>query len=459
MVSVVLEAAQQMVDSGKTPCAFNLRDISFLATITLPKGMATEFLLHMRPHLIATTCSTPAAWWDFAISSAMGPTGQLRDNRGGLMTIVYEEQRSSQMAGEDTSIDTTRIADYRGILLEYPETCSKAAFYDRMAKCAFRYGELFQEVENYHISCGKTAFEMRHVDIGETFSQEQLDRPFLIHAATLDAVFQGSLGSTGSRDNIEFGFDKPYLPTAIGELEISVDIPAEAGYWLPGLCRSQKYGFNDWSSGITMFNKEYSKVVSSVTDFRLLEVEMDVGNADVLDVDPSETTSEPCWNYSLDLIEPAEISQVMSSVATTNHRLFELIRMAVHQRPSIDVIELVAAYEQLSNAAMSKLSSDTILPTQVRHTLAHGACDNHNHNSILGQLFAVGALDTVSSPDIAPADLIVVSHRVSYNFKDFNGILERLMSLAKPDAIVLITTPAASNNKQVALPVLRIKGF
>ena len=50
MVSIVLEAAQQMVDPGKTPRAFKLHDVSFLAAITLPEGMATEVILHMRPH-------------------------------------------------------------------------------------------------------------------------------------------------------------------------------------------------------------------------------------------------------------------------------------------------------------------------------------------------------------------------------------------------------------------------
>lgn len=459
MVSIVLEAAQQMVDPGKTPHAFKLRDVSFLAAIALPEDMATEVILHMRPHLVATTGSTPAAWWEFTVSSATGPTGQLRNNCRGLMTIIYEEQRSSQMAKEDTSIETARIADYRDILLEYPETCSKAAFYDRMTKSAFRYGELFQGVENCHIGCGKTAFEVRHVDIGETFSQEQLDRPFLIHAATLDAVFQGSLGSTGNSDNSDFGFDKPFLPTAIGELEISVDMSAEVGYMMPGLCRSQKHGFNEWSSSITMFNKEVSKVFLSVIDFRLLEVEMDVDKPEVLDVDPSEITSEPCWNYSLDVIEPAEIGQVVSGAVATNDKLLELIRIAVHQRPSVNVIELVTGYEELPNAVMSKLSRDMILPNQVRYALVNGTNDNHTDNKIFGQPFALGALDTTLPPDLAPADLFVIPHQVNHNLKDFNGILERLISLAKPDAIVLITAPAASHNKEIALPALKNKGF
>jgi acyl transferase domain-containing protein/NADPH:quinone reductase-like Zn-dependent oxidoreductase/NAD(P)-dependent dehydrogenase (short-subunit alcohol dehydrogenase family) len=459
MVSIVLEAAQQMADPGKTPRAFKLRDISFLAAMPLPEDMATEVILHMRPHLVATTGSTPAAWWEFVLSSATGPTGTLRNNCRGLMAIVYEEQRSSQMANEDTSIENARIADYRDTLLEYPEICPKEAFYDRMTKSAFRYGELFQGVENCHIGCGKTAFEVRHVDIGETFSQEQLERPFLIHAATLDAVFQGSLGSTGSSDNSNFGFDKPFLPTAIGELEISVDIPAEVGYMMPGLCHSQKYGFNEWSSDITMFNKEVSKVFISVTDFRLLEVEMDVDKPEVLDVDPSEITSEPCWNYSLNLMEPAEIGQVVSGAAVTNDKLLELIRMAVHQRPSVNVIELVAGYKEIPNTAMSKLSRDMILPTQVRYALVNDTNDNHTDDKIFGQPFALGALDTTLAPDLAPADLFVIPHQVNHNLKDFNGVVERLLGLAKPGAIVLIAAPAGSNNKEIALSALKTKGF
>ena len=473
MVSVVLEAAQQMVDPGKTPRTFKLRDVSFLAAMTLPEDMATEVILHVRPHLVATTGSTPAAWWEFTVSSATGPTGQLRNNCRGLLTIIYEEQRSSQMASEDTSIETARLADYHHVLLEYPETCSKEAFYDRMTKAAFRYGELFQGVENCHIGCGKTAFEVRYIDIGETFSQEQLNRPFLIHAATLDAIFQSSLGSTGNKDNTNFGFDKPFLPTAIGELEISVDIPAEVGYMMPGVCYSQKHGFNEWSSAITMFNKDVSKVFLSVTDFRLSEVEMDVEKSEVLDVDPSDITSEPFWNYSLDLLEPVEIGQVVSALdviepaemgqvilgaAATSDKLLELIRIVLHQRPSVNVIQLVTGYEELPNAAMSKLPREMIRPTQIRYALVNGTNDNHTDETF-GQLFALDALDSTLPLELEPADLFVIPHQVSHNLEDLNGILERLISLAKPDAIFIIAAPAVSNKQKVVLPVLKTKGF
>ncbi|KAL8660348.1 MAG: hypothetical protein Q9202_006619 [Teloschistes flavicans] len=473
MVSVVLEAAQQMVDPGKTPRAFKLRDVSFLAAMTLAESIATEVILHMRPHLVATTGSTPATWWEFTISSALGSTGHLRNNCRGLMTIVYEEQRSSQMANEDSSLETTCIADYHGILLDYPGTCSKGEFYDRMAKAGFRYGELFQGVENCHVGFGKTAFEVRLVDLGETFSREQLDRPFLINAATLDAVFQSSLGSTSSRDGSDFGFDKPFLPIAIGDMEISLDMPTEVGYMMPGLCRSQKHGFNEWSSDITMFNKETSKVILSITDFRLLEVEMDVEKPDGLDVDPSAITSKPVWNYSLDLIEPAEIGQVVLRAATEpaeigqfvlgaiaiNDKLLELIHIAVHQRPSVNIIELVPGYEDLPNTIMSKLPKDMILPTQIRYALVNGTNDNHIDGKISGQPFALGSSDIALPLDRAPADLVVIPHQVNHSLKDLNGILERLIGLARPDAKILVAAPAANNDKETMLPALNAEDF
>ncbi|MCJ1312675.1 Reducing polyketide synthase rads1 [Agyrium rufum] len=458
MISIALEAAQQMVDPGKTPRSFKMRDVSFLAAMALPEDIATEVILHMRPHLVATTGSTPATWWEFTVSSATGSTGQLRNNCRGMMTIEYKEQRSTQMVNEDRSIEMARIAEYHDILRKYPDVCSKKAFYDQMASSAFKYGEFFQGVENCHIGCGKTAFEVKYLDIGETFSLQQLERPFLINAATLDAIFQGSLGSTGNSDNSDFGFDKPFLPTAVGELEISLDIPAEVGYMMPGLCHSQKHGFNEWSSSITMFNKELSKVYLSITDFRLLEVEMgDVDKAEDVVVDPAEITSEPHWNYSLDVIEPAEIGQVVSNSAAINDKLLDVIQMAVHQRPTTNIIELVPSHEKLANTLASKLPEGMILPNQVRYALMEGTGDEQTNNKVFGQPFALGAADTTLSPDLNLADLIVVPDGVDRDAEDFNGVLERLFSLAKPDALVLVAGLVAG--KEIAFPAFQTKGL
>ena len=323
-VSLTPRRSSEDICFGHTNCEVfvRLRDVNLFAAMALPEDQATEVIIHLRPHLIATSGSTPASWWEYTVSSCVG-TDQLRDNSRGLVTIDYEENRSEQMATEDTRIEATQIADYHDILKDCPEIYSKEKFYQHMTKASWSYGELFQGVENCHPGYGKTAFDIRLVDIGETFSKGQFDRPFLINAASLDAVFQSWLGAT--YNNGAFEFDKPFVPTSIGELEISVNIPADADYVMPGLCRAERYGFNELSADIVCFDTELSKVFLSVKDFRTSELEMDAGKPDgeSVEVDPADITSEVQWNFALGLLQPEEISQVVSVVAAQD-RLTEV---------------------------------------------------------------------------------------------------------------------------------------
>ena len=322
MVSLALEAAQQIGDQDKTLSAFKLRDISFLAAMSLSEDAATEVTIHLRPHLLTLASSTPAAWWEFTVSSCIGPTGQMRNNCRGLVSAVYDESKSPHMAHEEAELETARVADYRQVLRECSKTCSKDVFYDHFAKSSLPYGEAFQAVENCHPGVGKSAYEVKVVDVGETFSDGKLERPFLIHVATLDAILQGWLASTCEKSNDDFGFNKPMLPSAIGELEISLDMPADVGYMMPGYCRSHKHGFSQFSADINVFDKDLSKVLMSISDFRLASLDVDdAADSEVEDggvsVDPANITAKSEWNYALDLMEPAEISRVLQGAETT----------------------------------------------------------------------------------------------------------------------------------------------
>ncbi|KAH8721624.1 KR domain-containing protein [Ilyonectria robusta] len=472
VISVVLEAAQQIVEDGKKPRSFMLRDISFTAMMALTEGVATEIIIHIQPHLVGTTGSTRASWFEFTVSSATGVTGTVRNNARGLLSINYEDSRSPQMIREDASIEKTRVEDYRRILSECPDTCSKEKFYDTMAKSALQYGDVFRGVETCHPSNGKTAFEIQMTDIGETFTKGRLARPFLIHGAALDAVLQAWLGSTsGSNGPGSFGFDMPMLPKSIGELEISVDIPADIGYMMPGYSRSSKYGFNEWSANITMLDTELSRVFLSITDFRLAELDVDdaakpTREGEAVDVDPAEIASDVQWNYALDLMKPSEVGEVISkaSASTPYDRLVELVRMNIHNRPAADVIELVAASTKLPNAVMSKLPKGVINQTQIRYALANTADDEGPKGideDMLAQSFPLGPLDAPLAADIAHADLIVIPYHTIEDLKaDTDSIMERLISLAKPDSTVLLVDSDASSvggNKFTS--VLAAEGF
>ncbi|KAF2096874.1 reducing polyketide synthase [Rhizodiscina lignyota] len=452
IVSIILEAAQQLVDAGRTARAFRLRDVNLFAAMALPEDLATEVIIHLRPHVIATSGSTPASWWEWTVSSCVG-TDQLRDNARGLVTIDYEENRSDQMAVEDTRIEAAQIVDYHNILKDCPETYAKERFYQHMTKASWSYGELFQGVENCHPGYGKTVFDIRLVDVGETFSKDQFDRPFLINAASLDAIFQCWLGSTYK--NSAFEFDKPFVPTSIGELEISVNIPGAADYVMPGLCRSERYGFNELSADISIFDKDISKVFLSIKDFRTSELDMDAGKQDGegVEVDPADITAEVQWNHALGLLQPQEISQVVSAVATQD-RLTELIRMILHHNPAATVTELISDAGELPNAAMSKLPKSAILPSQIGYAVVNNSKDGKKDADTFEQLLSLGETGTPLPIDVAPADLLVISHEV----KDANS-LERLIDLAnqqlaKPDVTIVVV---ASND--VVGSGLVAKGF
>ena len=321
MISIVLEAAQQIVDQRMTASTFNLRDISFMTAMALYEDLATEVTVHMRPHLLGTSGSTPSAWWEFNVSSCVGSEGQLRDNCRGLVRIIYEESRSPGMVKEDAEIEATHIADYRRVQQDCPETCTDDLFYSRSAKSGSPYGEVFQGVRNCHPGSGETCYDVELLDIGETFTKDKLGRPFLIHAATLDAILHGWVGSTRDDSTIygNFGFDKPMLPAAIGEMEISANMPGNVGYLMPGVCHSYRRSFNEFSASITMFDRDVTKMLLSITDFRTSQLEM--GDADDTDakveVDPAEISSKVQWNYALDLMEPTEIIQVFSGADAT----------------------------------------------------------------------------------------------------------------------------------------------
>jgi hypothetical protein len=327
LLSMAIEAAQQLVAAGKTARAFRLRDVSFFAAMALPEDVSTEVIIQMRPHLIATAGSTPATWWEFTISSCVG-MDQLRDNCRGLITIDYVETTSDSMAREDASFEADRIADYHRVRKELSDTLSKEDFYSQFQKVAWQYGELFQGVENVRLGDGKTTYDVKLVDIGETFSKGQLDRPFLIHGPALDAILQGCLGSTYK--NRAFEFDKPLLPTFIGELELSLNIPGDIGYVLPGLCVSKRHGFNELSSNIFTFDNSLSQVYLSVIDFRVSELASDTEKQDgqQTEVDPAEITSEVRWSSALQVMKPEEIRDVVSA-APREDRLVKVIFMTI----------------------------------------------------------------------------------------------------------------------------------
>ncbi|KAI2478999.1 Polyketide synthase module protein [Pyrenophora tritici-repentis] len=438
LVSMAIEAARQLVEPGKKARSLRFREVCFSAAMALSEDVATEVILHMRPHLLATSGSTPSSWWEFTISSCVG-TSQLRDNCQGLITIDYADTTSEQMAKEDANFEESIISEYHRVHKECPDTYSKEDFYGQFEKISWEYGEAFQGAENVHLGDGESTYDVRLVDIGETSSKGQTDRPFLIHAGTLDSILQGCLGSTYK--NGRFEKDKPALPTFIGEMEISLDMPGDIGYVMPGLCKSKRHGFKELSSDINTFDTSLSKVVLSVVDFRISELENDTDAQDTeqLEVDPAEITSVIRWKSSLAIATQEELQKLVLASAP-EARVRELLLLYIHNNPSATVIELTPNIEPPNHTVMSELPSGTIQSSHVHYAAicAETSLEGNSANAHLSGIpFYLGELDDPMPGGVTPADLLIVPQAFS-DCENMEKLLDRLVTLGKPDAALLL---------------------
>lgn len=323
MVSLAVEAAGQILagtESGKKVRGYRFRDVGILAAMVLEEKeeSGTEVVVSLRPQVLSTAGNgSGGGWWEYTVSSAVGANGQLRTNSKGLVTVLYEEGRSAFMKREDDFTDKARIEEFVELSKELVgvESVGKQEFYEKWVESGMEYGEVFQGIEAVKPASGKATYQVRVLDVGETFTRGKLDRPFLISPATLDAAWQSNLAAAGSESG-KFGYDKKLLlPTFIGELEISADVPGE-GVLLPGAARSHAHGFNEVSIDINLFDEGLSRVIMSLKDLRLSQIDGldEAGEGSGQDenaIDPANISAEIVWDYDLRLLKPDELAQAL----------------------------------------------------------------------------------------------------------------------------------------------------
>ncbi|TLD11793.1 hypothetical protein PspLS_11646 [Pyricularia sp. CBS 133598] len=453
MTSIVLEAGKQLVAPGKTARAFRLRDVSLFAAMALPEGVAVEVIVHMRPFHQSTLGSSPSAWWEFTMSSCVGGD-QLRDNCRGQLTIDYVEDTTTQMANENAIIEASRVAEYHRVHNASDHEYAKSSFYNHMNSASWKYGEAFQGIEGCRVGDGQSTFDIRITDIGETYSKGKHDRPFLIHAGTLDAVFQSWLSSTwiGGKDG-GFDFTRPFVPVHFTELEISADIPGDVDYVLRGLCLSQRYGFTDLSADMFIYDKDVSKPYLVVKDFRVAELNMDDGGGQEPNyVDPTDITGEIRWNYALDIMEAQDISQIMSSIQPKD-RIIETIKMIHHLKPSVQVLEVTLQQEPVPKSIITELPEGILYQSQVSYVVVNPRIDLVDMEQLdFRTCLEVASAETSKIGELPKASLVIIPSRLG-TIKNYDQFIDGVLGLAEPDAKVIVTT-----KQGIAPPGLEAKG-
>lgn len=489
MCSMALEAGRQLVEAGKHAYRFRLRDVCFTAALALPEDTPVEVLLTLRPHQLGTTGAGAAlaAWFEFTLASSRDADQSLRENCHGLLAIEYEEGRSPQMVAEEAQAAVLKRKEYERVSKECDgnKPISKQNFYKHIAKSGFDYGGLFQGVENVVPGIGMTTFGIRVFDVGETFSLGQSDdgdnliRSFLLSGATLDAVFQDWMGSTLDARSGKLGFDKPFAPTYIGEMDVNADFPWEDGCLLPGFCTSRRHGFNELSSDSHLFDAALEKIYLSVRDFRISllddssgdHAERTEGAGRVGLGDLSAMMSEVRWDYSLDVMLPHEAAKIVagpgarfeSPAATDVQVMIRLIHLALHQAPASTVIELVLDEAGLDQALIDAALTHPGWPrgavpsSHVRYAVVSSASSTGEKpgRSLYGTEFALGISEEPSFADArAAADLLIIPASIR-GCKSFDEIILQTMEFLHAEATILFV----DDDQSEAESAFSTKGF
>lgn len=483
MISIVLEATQQLAEPGKAIHALRLRDVSVMAALSILEGVATEVVVTM-----SRSGGQAGPWWDFTVSSANTSSSQLRDNCRGLITIDYVPGRSEHMVREDEHLRDRRISQYREVVQELKlrgTTMSKADFYSQIADgTGFKYGDVFQGVENLHVDTGRTYFDLRVTDIGKTFSHGQSQqpgkRPFLIHAATLDAIFQCWVGATFCDGILNL---KPFAPTHLRAMEIAMDVPGDPDDLLAGFSTNKRYGFHEQTNDMFLFDKELSRMFISVTDFRISELDVaggvgagqdgpgfDTEVDRVLDGPGASVTYETRWDYSLSLLKEADLAKAVCTAQEGPPRpesvMARTISMLLHEKPAAAVIELVLNRKTLRDSIVEEtLGENGLLPhgavpaSNIWHALVENTDDSETvdvdeENAAVGLLGVQLQLEQAIKDSLS-ADLLVVARGLLQNLADKNGdwnrnLLSTFVGFAKPDAALILAPESRDNYAAVA---------
>lgn len=428
MICIILEAAHQMADPEKTVRAFKLRAVAFMAAMPMSGDTVTEVITHVRPHVVSTAANNPSTWWEFTITSCKRGEKVLSDNCRGLITIEYTDS-SEQMKSELALIQDREIAEYRKVLESCPHPVAKSLFYELAKQSSWFFGPLFQSVDCMRLGKDRYTYEVFAKDYGHSHNKGLVDRPFLIHPAMLDAVFQIPDRRNDAGDQ-QLGIDKAVVPVFVGEFDIASDIPAHVGASFKAYCTTKRQGLHNSEAHVCWLDEQLSKVFISVNNLCRAEVAFTPEGAGR--VDQRAETSELCasihWDYSLDLLESEDTKRILAEASPTDPSA-TLARIFLHTNPAATVLELLVDSD-ITKAVTSGPLQAAAFPGQIRYAVAQRQGENIPDMSYLGEA------DTPLTSSIGPADLLIVSPLCA-SMGGLEMYLDKILSSNHPPTTVI----------------------
>ncbi|KAK8045422.1 hypothetical protein PG993_005446 [Apiospora rasikravindrae] len=230
MLVMAIEAMRQKFGPGREIEGYELRDVLIGKALIVPEvddEGRVETMLTVRPS------QKSSAWQEFQLYSLRESWER---NCSGLMRIRYKSSGNSAFASEDEILASKYRKENERITKEYSRYQKPQQFYSNLESTGLQYGPVFQGLVSIEKGDYQSVCTIRIPDTKSTM-RHNFEYPHVIHPATLDSVIQMNFLSCSA---VNKDTSESMVPTAIGRVYVSANMPTEPGIKLPGFSCAEK---------------------------------------------------------------------------------------------------------------------------------------------------------------------------------------------------------------------------
>lgn len=360
-VVMAIEAAAKTFTDGKVAQSIELRDVIVQRPLLFQdKAKPIETRVALKPHKMGTRLSN-APWTHVAVSSRSTMDNTWNEHASCYFMVHYKRQKS-EVEGTRDSEDAREAKACQERYFSYKEECtienSVSTIYLTLDECGFKYGPLFQNLNQLYCGPAKAVGQIKIPDTKSTMPKGY-ESPHVIHPIVLDNALQlinPALRDSGLKSTT-------MLPTAMETVIVDLDVPNAAGTQLKGYSDYELRGFQEIMAQIVLGAESFEKPLVTIKNLFCQEVagimDLNTGSADKM----KPIATELIWKEDVDLLTPSALQKVLGK-ATSNgdsipehHKYFlELVDLQSFKNPSLSVLEIGSTGPELAACTIARLT-------------------------------------------------------------------------------------------------------
>ena len=307
-IVMVIEAARQIAEGLQGVASFTLREVRIDKAILLSDDEDSplsniEILLSIRPRKIGLL-GDAAPWFEFCISSA-AEGESLQENCSGLLMIDQAPKHESiSYAKETESAEETHRSKYSHVMASCTRPQSPANFYQTLSGIGLNYGPEFQLVTS--VRRGKTG------SCATVKATTGSASHYLIHPATLDAIFQTSVST---KEASKHRLEGALVPVSFGKVTVSASLESEVPSGFTGYAESSKQSSSDSVFNISMWADASVQRAIGIQGFKCRELSDYLVTSELQNVQHDKICGIIEWKPDVAFLSNGELKTVIEAAA------------------------------------------------------------------------------------------------------------------------------------------------